>query len=72
MLKNLKDFKSAILPASIRVYSLQRQFFFATNVCLVFIWKMKEGRPCGLQNLTDKLHTEEQNGNKIRLNCDLY
>ena len=57
MLKNL-DFKSAILPACVRVYSLQRQFFFATDVWLTFMWKMEEDCPCGLQNLTDKLHTE--------------
>ena len=72
MLKNLKDFNSAILPACIRIYSLQRQFFFVIGVWLTLIWKMKEGRPCDLQNLTDKLLTEEQNSNKIQLNCDLY
>jgi hypothetical protein len=72
MLKNLKDFKSAILPACVRVYSLQRQFFFVTEFWLTFIWKIKEDCPCGLQNLTDKLHTEAQNSNKIRLNFDLY
>ena len=28
--------------------------------------------PFGLQNLTDKLLTEAQNSNEIRLNCELY